>query len=319
MIRLAVVIAALAAVYSGIWAAGRAGLGKGLDQAEAALAQSQVALDYDSRRVAGYPSRLDTTWRDLRVSWPGGNVALPMVQALTLVYRPTDIIAVAKGPIDATTGGLSWRLTPDDLRASLRLGAAMDLPLRELRAEMTDAVLTLSDSQALTLPRVFVAAREADAPSYDLFATVENARLSSAMTIPGMPAQIDQITVAGAVTLTAPVNRMAQPRAVTALTLDGTQITWGASTATAKGALTIPPSGWPKGTITVTLRAWEPLVDAAVQSGLLDPEVAKTLRNAAGMMAQDGAVSLPLSFADGRTRLGPLPIGPSPRFPPYLQ
>lgn len=319
MIRLAVVIAALAAVYSGVWAVGRVGLGKGLDQAELALATTEIALDYDSRRVAGFPSRFDTTWRAVQVAWPGGSVAVPMVQALALAYRPTKVIAVVQGPVDAVTGGVAWRLTPDDLRASLSFGAALDVPLREARVEMTGAVLSLSDTQALTLPRVFAALRAAEAATYDVFATSERTRLSSALAVPGLPPEIAQITVAGTVTLTAPLTRDPVARAVTAVTLDGTAITWGPSSATAEGAITVDPSGWPKGTLTVTLRDWPPLLDAAVRSGALEPEIAQTLRNLAGLMAQDGAVSLPLSLGDGRMRLGPLPIGPSPRFAPYRQ
>ena len=63
---------------------------------------------------------------------------------------------------------------------------------------------------------------------------------------------------------------------------------------------------------------WQKMLQLALQAGLVPPERMIMFGAIAGQMAaqtDDGAVELPLSFHNGMTSLGPLPLGPAP----YLQ
>ena len=59
------------------------------------------------------------------------------------------------------------------------------------------------------------------------------------------------------------------------------------------------------------------MIAVAEASGALNPALGGALRSGLGLIARlsgdSSALEVPLDFADGTTRLGPIPLGPAPR------
>ena len=76
--------------------------------------------------------------------------------------------------------------------------------------------------------------------------------------------------------------------------------------------------GVPEGRIEVEAREWRALLAAARAGGAIRPEVASALEAGLGLIAaissSDGSLSAPLRFSGGGMFLGPIPLGPAPRF-----
>ena len=59
------------------------------------------------------------------------------------------------------------------------------------------------------------------------------------------------------------------------------------------------------------------MIDVAETAGMVDPTLAGAVRAGLDLIARFGGdgetLSVPLDFSGGRTRLGPIPLGPAPR------
>ncbi|HVL19841.1 MAG TPA: DUF2125 domain-containing protein, partial [Amaricoccus sp.] len=104
--------------------------------------------------------------------------------------------------------------------------------------------------------------------------------------------------------------------------LDGVEVRklaleWGELDLSGSGDLTADADGLAEGRIDLRARNWRTMLDVAEASGALNPTVASAVRAGLGLLAGFGGdaetLSVPLDFADGRTRLGPIPLGPAPR------
>ena len=63
---------------------------------------------------------------------------------------------------------------------------------------------------------------------------------------------------------------------------------------------------------------WEKAFAVVKETGLIRPDMEPTIRNVLQALAQGsgeaGTLKIPLSFTNGTIRLGPIPLGPAPRF-----
>jgi hypothetical protein len=107
---------------------------------------------------------------------------------------------------------------------------------------------------------------------------------------------------------------------LTGLNIRTFELNWGKLLLSAKGQVDVDQNGFPVGDIEVRAVNWKEMLDVAVASGLLDPEVGNAVRSGLGLLSRlsgDGAeIAVPLSFSNGKTRLGPIPIGPAPLLRP---
>lgn len=81
------------------------------------------------------------------------------------------------------------------------------------------------------------------------------------------------------------------------------------------GDLVSDGRGFAAGDLTLRMENWPAALQLAVDTGLLPAGQARTLEGGFRMLAGGGdALDVPLSLDGGMIRLGPLPIGPAPRF-----
>ncbi|MEO0894751.1 MAG: DUF2125 domain-containing protein [Pseudomonadota bacterium] len=85
----------------------------------------------------------------------------------------------------------------------------------------------------------------------------------------------------------------------------------------AVGTLSIDVEGTPEGRITLKATNWREIINLGEATGLLPepfvPTVNRVLELMAGMSGPSHTIDTPLTFANGRVSLGPLPLGLAPK------
>ena len=83
------------------------------------------------------------------------------------------------------------------------------------------------------------------------------------------------------------------------------------------GKISIDRAGLVSGALTVKARNWRDMLALAIANGLIPQELAGPVENAldmlAGLSGDKKTLDTPLTFENGKTKLGPLVLGPAPR------
>lgn len=326
MRKLTLIVIVLAGLYSGYWFIGASATERAMSAQLDDMNASGWTVAYSDLSTAGFPSRFDTSVTDVDVKSPNRRTtwAAPFLQALSLSYKPNEAILAFPNQQVITQDGVPLTINSTGLRASVKVAATPALPLQNITAETGTFSIDGPRGTLMSISKGITAVRVAGpAPSqYDVFLDLE------ALTLPddvqqlidpsgALPASFDQFTIDGSIHLDAPLDRNAAsetPRP-TKIALNGMTITWGGLQLRGKGEIDIDGSGMPTGRITITAQNWRDLITVAVNAGLLDQGVANTAQNMGALLSGGSAeLSVPVTFKNGRMSLGPLPIGPAPRF-----
>lgn len=328
MRRLIGLVLAAAVLYGGYWVVGSRAVLEGAEQALARMKAEGIA-DFSEVSIKGFPSRFDLTVTEPRFATSDGHIAwaAPFAQVFALSYRPNHVIAVLPQVQNLVIGGEPISVSSGDMRASAVFGASTALPLDH--AQTVGKVITLTNGKGdgLGLSELRAAVRTMDAATnrYDIAADVAGmvpigTASGSWATVAGDPAATGWIRLDSTATFDRPLDRRATEGdlRITGLEVSSLQLSYGRLQIDGAGVLAISRSGEPEGTLDLTLRGWQGLPQAMAEAGLVTPEVAPTLMKvlaalAVGSGGKDGALRLPLIFADGQMALGPLPLGPVPR------
>lgn len=322
---LILVVTVLAGLYGGYWFIGRAAVANGATALVSDLQARGWDVSYAGMATMGFPSRFDTTVTDLAVTDPatGAGWQAPLFQVFALSYRPNRVIAVWPETQVIALPGQDVTVTAADLRASAAVNASTDLALDAVTVEGEAIALASDLGWTAALVRGLFAFRAAGPgpADYDLFTEATDLTLPAGLTARidpygTMPGVVAMLRIDSGLTLDRPLDRhLTGQAALRGVNLREMQLNWGTVTLTGNGTLTIDEAGVPDGRITLGVRNWERLIALAVAAGVLDAGLAPTIGNVATALAAGGdTVSLPLSFQGGFMALGPLPLGPAPRF-----
>ena len=329
MRRLTFLVILLAALYSGYWFVGARAVAHG-----ATLAISQARADgwnltYSDMNTLGFPSRFDTTVSDISVEPQDGawQWAAPFFQVFALSYQPNRVIAAFADDQTVRVGDQTLRITTDGLRASAGVAANTALSFDDAAVEVGAVTVGSDFGWQARVDRALLALRAQPAAEnrYDAYFDADQIVLPASI--------IQQIDPAGtlgaaltravfdsAVTFDLPLDRHAfdgrgpAPKA-TRFTLRNLALTWGPVEIRAQGAFDIDALGNPDGRITFRSDQWREIIDLMIVAGVIDAGLAPTYVTFATALAVDGGMpEFPLQFRNGRMSLGPLPIGPAPRF-----
>ncbi len=326
MRRLTILVLILAVLYGGYWFVGRAAVERGGVALLSQLQDEGYDVSYGRLHTVGFPSRFDTTVTDIRLADPARGIVweAPFFQILALSYQPNKVIAIAPPIQTITLPGQILTASSDKMRASVSVAASTDLTLDTITAEVGAADVASDAGWNLTLDHALFAMRPAAAPqTYDLYFDAANLRLPAQILDlidpdKTLPEPIEDSHLDSTITFDKPIDRFAgagQGPAPTHIALKDLRITWGPMILSASGDLSVDPAGVSDGRITVLATGWRQMIDIAVNAGLIDRGVAPTWINMATLMAKGGeTVDLPVTFAGGMMSVGPLPLGPAPRF-----
>lgn len=330
MRRLTIFVVALALIYSAYWLVGARTVTQTAEARIAELRQAGWQVGYNDLAVRGFPSRFDTSVTALDLTSPQGDIryAAPFVQALALAYQPNRVILALPDQQDITLGGQPFGIASTGLRASVGLTANTALALDTATAEAQAVTVTDPGGGSWAFTDLLAAIRAASGRphSYDVYLNAQNfalpdswrARLSAGGSLP--PA-LEIVNVDATVVLDRPLNRHTLPAWETdpgqlrGLTVRTLNIRWGELAITGDGEITVDETGTPKGTLTLRATDWQRMLDLAIEAGLIDPDF-RFMASSMGQTLAQGAedLTLPIRFLNGNFSIGPIPLGPAPKF-----
>lgn len=321
------IIAGLTALYCGYWAVASRAI---REEAGAVLAAMRAdgTADAAAIDVGGFPARFDVTLEAPRFASPGGGVrwAAPELRLYALAYRPQHVIAVLPPEQTLVLGRETIRVASAEFTASAVFGLAQAAPLDHAQTVGRAVALAAESGWGLAAEEVRAAVRRGEGDNeqrigVELLGLTLSGLPAELVTAGGvLPARGERFHLDATVRLDRPLDRFALAEAprlrsaeITALALD-----WGPARLSGQGWLTLSPEGVPEGRVDLSLRNWREVLRLAVALGLLRAETAPTLERAAEGLARMGGdaevLTLPLVFSGGRMSLGPVPLGPAPRF-----
>lgn len=320
----------MAVLYGGYWFVGSTAATRATTQILTQLENDGFSVSYDEVRTIGFPSRFDTTLTGIEITDPARAIGwqAPFFQLFALSYNPTHVIAIWPDrqrfvlPRDTVT------LASDRLRASVHTRTTPSLPLRDATLEgamlrvLSDNGWEVDVAAVLASLRAVSGGDVAD-HSYEAFAEATDISLPTVLlqALGGAdvaPSVIERIRLDGRIGLDRPLDRFVTGTNVpklTTLTLRDVVFRWGDLSITGVGDLVFAPDGTPEGQVTLTVTNWRQMIDLGLSAGLLDPGFEPILARAIGALAQGSdRLEAPIRFQNGFMSLGPLPLGPAPRF-----
>lgn len=274
---------------------------------------------YDRLNVQGFPNRLDTRAEGLILSPPGGKLTwrAPVFEVNTLSYRPNHVIAVWPPVQTLATPGLDLTLKSAAMRASAVIRPVPSLPLD--RANMVIELPELAaPSWTLAADRALFAIRALPGASarYEIGADLRGVRMPD--TVAGDRLQLRAaFHLEATLILDRPIDRHMLTGAFPAPTeieLQAFHGEWNGVEVRAEGTITLDRAGRPSGALTVRIRKWRTALEQARVAGMITADQAGRIASALGLMAGAEALTVPLIFEAGQTRLGPVPLGSAPLF-----
>ncbi|MBM2576167.1 DUF2125 domain-containing protein [Jannaschia sp. Os4] len=320
MRALTILVAVLAALWSGWWLVGRAGVQAALDRAPAAAATQGWEVSWTDASTGGFPNRFDTRLEAPRAVDPTGEVewTAPFLDILMLSYRPNHAIVAFPPEQTVTVMGLPVVVRSGRMRASVVAGPALPPVLdratlegEALAVETLGAVSTVAAARAAT--------RWAeDGSGYDVALALSDVTIpdpaAGMLAEGGMPAAIGIVRLDATARMAAPVALgPGAPPQVAGLDLRDVAVVWGEVRLSGEGTLDVDRAGRAQGLVTVRAEGWERLLDLAESQNML-PRSRRALVEAAlrGVAGDDGVVEVPLAVRDGVVRFGPFELGRLP-------
>lgn len=332
--RIILAIVTLAAVgWTGWWFLIAAAKERAIEAWLAARREVGWVAEASVVSVGGFPYRIDTTLTGLELSNPQGGWSwtAPDFRLLTLAYQPNHMIAV--WPREQTFASLVGRVRvlSEDMRGSVIVEPNLQFGLRRSTIDLTGLrIVGETMPWEVSLAHGILALRQAEGDSpppnaYDVAFTAETLTLPKewlAFDGAGVLDQAIQLaSVQATATLDRPLDRLAvegTPPLIRRLAVDDMTFTWGRLDLRGKGELKADAEGFAEGTIDLRARNWREMVEVAETSGAINSNLAAALRGGLGLIARFGGdpnvIEAPLEFSSGFMRLGPIPVGPAPRF-----
>ncbi len=320
-------VGALAIGWTVYWFIAREKIEAGLEINAAALRDQGYKVAWSEAVVSGYPFRFEVTLKDAVITEPGGwGLAAPVLEAATAAYAPGVIALVApERVVLSLPDGQSLEITGRVLRASI--GGYDKTPPRVSIEGVELAVASRDRDTALftTLERFQAHLRPAPENRGRVYLSVENAKVADSSLLGRIVGDRPvSVRVAGEVTEASSMRGAGWPGVVKSWSEAGGVLDLREGNLSAGNAvLDIKPTrmaadakGHAGGALSLSLTKASAGLMALGAIGVIPDETAKAAGEWADKLGMDGgpALSATLIFRDGKTYIGPLPVGPAPRF-----
>jgi hypothetical protein len=329
-LRLIGLTATLAILWSLWWIAGATALQRGLDAWLEARRAEGWAADATGIVVTGYPLDFAATLAGLELADPETGLAwtAPGFRFVSRAWNPVNITAVWPGTQVIATPHERIDIATEGMEAALVLFPGPALSLSSARARISAARLV---STAGWRARVAEARLDLDSLSgegnrYDLSFRadeIEPAQPLLDLVDPRgrLPRAIALVSVEATAGFDRPWDRRAieerRPQPVS-LRLTRLKATWGRLDLEAAGTLSIDAAGLATGEIQLRAVNWREMLALGRENGFVPPDLAGPLEGGLELLSaalgNPQTLEVPLAFRGGVVALGPVPIGPAPRF-----
>ncbi len=327
MTRLIVIVLVGALAWMVWWVVGHTAYERGLSAWIDQRRGEGWAADVGTLHTAGFPNRFDTTLTDLRLADPETGVAwsAPLVQLLSLAYKPHQVIAVVPEAHRFSTPLGAFDIAHEDARASLFLKPETALGLDQAILILTGLDVDAADAgwdTQLSSGRFAVESVPAAVNTYRFGAEVDgltpSAPLRRLLDPAGvLPETVETLRFDATAAFDRPWDRFAVEDArpqPTRIDLTDLSARWGTATFRAAGEIDVDAEGFPEGQVTIRAVEWRKLLDMAVSSGVLPESAADPTERALELMSGPrDTLDATLGLRGGFIRLGIIPIAKAPR------
>ncbi len=281
-------------------------------------------------RVTGYPSRVDAIVTDLDLADPeaGWSWQADEFRIMSLSYKPNHVIVALPGEQTFATPYQTLHAVSDNLRGSVVFRPTPRLELDRMTFEIGNMRIAGDGGWKAEIGKAILATRQAadGTPfAHDVAFNGENLVLPEGL-LAGLgdqtvlPATIGPVALDMTLTFDRPWDRPAlegENPVLEGVDVRDISLTWGKLDLRGRGRLDVDAEGFAEGRLDLRARNWHDMLDLAVSAGALDRSLAGAVRGGLDLLARfsgDGdALNVPLDFEDGKTRLGPIVIGPAPQ------
>jgi len=308
-----------------LWVGTASLISAGAPKAVEKVAQQGWQITYNTIETSGYPARLNTQVQGPVVTSPDQSWTwqAPRLDMTFQSLQPNRVDVRLPAQQTITVQGQVLNVTSDGLLTFAHTGLQASLPLQATGATVQSATLASDQGWNLRTGPIDaqLTAKETGEAEYAVIIDANDIRLPRAWVRPLDPNRVlrraaIELHVQADLAFDAPLDRHNPEPVLRGLDLHMVQFAWGDVVITSTGKLRIGRNGVPRGVITLTTADWQVLIDLLSGTGVVPPRMARTLAGMAGALADDtGQLALPLNFKDGFMSLGPLPLGPAPRFP----
>ena len=327
-ILLAIVIAA-ALAWSGFWYWQANLRDRAVTHWLAERAADGWVAQAEDVRVTGFPNRVDTVVSRLDLSDPdeGWSWQAEEFRILALAYKPHHVIVALPGEQVVATPYQTVRAKADTLRGSVIFKPTPRLELDHSTFEIGNMNLTGDGGWQAVIGKAILATRQAadGTPfAHDVAFNGENLVLPAGLTegfAKGvLPPEVGPVAVDLTLKFDRPWDRPAlegDNPVLEQVDVREISLTWGKLDLRGRGMLDVDAQGFAEGRLSLRAKNWEDMIELAVSAGALDSTLAGAMRSGLALLARISgdrdALEVPLDFEDGRTRLGPIVIGPAPQ------
>lgn len=329
MRKLLVIVLVAATAWGAYWVFGATASQKATEGWLADRRTEGWQVEYSDLTVRGFPNRFDTTITDLELTDPdtGLSWSAPFFQFFALSYQPNHLIAAWPNTQSFATPFQRITVETDTMTASLKVKPNAQLELESATLVVENARLSSTAGWQAGANMLKAAMRETvgRAQTYDIGVQADAVTpgdvLRDLLDAGGsLPDLIEGLRLDVETSFARPldIRVIEQDRPdITALNIKEARGTWGELQLRAKGALEVDAQGQPTGEVAVNARNWREMLALAVSAGAIPAEAASAAELGLGFLASlsgaENSLDAPLSFKDGRTYLGPIPIGEAPR------
>ncbi|MBU2991903.1 DUF2125 domain-containing protein [Octadecabacter sp. 1_MG-2023] len=329
MRKLIVAVVVLALLYGGYWFVGKSQIQTRLAEALVEIDAGPMDIDYSSLKTRGFPSRFDTTLTDLVIDSSDAAVRweTPIFQLLALSYQPNNVRAYFPQEQVFIIDGERLTLFTDEMVARGQVSPNASLPFEQAELELLNPRLQSEEGAELTLARLFAAMRltPETTQTYDAYIEARAIVLPDALRQlldPGnaQPAVIESLRLDSDVELSAPLQlngASETPPRIDMLSIHEFAFEWGEMSLSAIGDVVPDQAGLLNGSITLSARNWQTVLDLAVIAGAIPDEQRQFYEGIIDSLDETPHISdtltTTLMITDGQMSLGPLPLGPAPR------
>lgn len=279
--------------------------------------------EYSELHLRGFPNRIDTTFDNIQLADPETGFAwdAPFFQVFALSYKPNHLIAV--WPNRQTLSSPLQKLTINsaDMKASVVFAPNTNLGLR--RANFATDGLNVTSDKRWTVTadslRVAILQDETEETNYQFALQGQGVAPPAALRNEILPATMSALDLDATVgfdrewDLRALEERRPQPNVIK---LRNAKAQWGPMLFQAAGEMTTNDAGTLSGELTVRAKEWQAMVEMARNSRQVDPILIdgaeQLLRLFSSLSGPGEDIDLTLTFRNGRTYAGLLPLGPAP-------
>jgi hypothetical protein len=286
--------------------------------------------EYSEFRVRGFPSRFDSGFKDLRLRSPRSGIGwqAPEFFILALSYKPNHIIAAfpQEQRLSLPSGDITVR--SQEMFASVVFDPDTNLAVNRISLSTSDLVLEGDRGWRASAQDLLLATRQNTASEFAHDVVFDANKVTPTVAFRrgldprgSLPATIERLLLDLTLGFTAPWDRQAiesgTPQ-VTSITVNRMNLSWGALSLKGEGQLDVARSGRVSGRLELEILNWREVLELFVTSGILDAATAGRVRQGLVLLTigsdDPNSLKVPLTLKDGEMSLGPIALGPAPRF-----